>query len=412
MAARSPSSATSPTGTQVATEISRLARQVAGEVTDRPVARVVVKVRYAPFDTITHGCPLPAGEQSPPGVPPPHGEPLPLNDTPEPGVPPGKPDAPDPAAAHAAWAATIELAAAAALAKFTPGRPSACSASAPSSPTTVPIETAGDGPGCPAAASGLRLPGRVVVPAGPVAVLRPGGAAVGPGGCRRSSARCCGCRVLWGQLSGGRSAGRCRSRLPVAAPGARGRAARSPRRRRDGRRRGPESGAAGGRASARRPTWMCRPGRRRSPRVPRCASSGRAGHGTSPWGCRTRAPGTPGPAGPATAGSRPVPGPARGRGRSRGSRSRPRAPRARGRCRSGWRRRPGPGRPAWLAGSPASTRGIVTGGPAGLPSGVSAQAARCPAFTSTATTGWRGSSPRQGRGRAASSSSRPGTGGG
>ena len=108
---------------QVATEISRLARQVAGEVTDRPVARVVVKVRYAPFDTITHGCPLPAGEQSPPGVPPPHGEPLPLNDTPEPGVPPGKPDAPDPAGAHAAWAAIIELAAAAALAKFTPGRP-------------------------------------------------------------------------------------------------------------------------------------------------------------------------------------------------------------------------------------------------------------------------------------------------
>ncbi len=110
---------------QVATEISRLARQVAGEVTDRPVARVVVKVRYAPFDTITHGSPLPAGEQSPPGVPQPHGEPLPLNDTPEPesGSSPGPRDAPDPGAAHAAWAATIELAAAAALAKFTPGRP-------------------------------------------------------------------------------------------------------------------------------------------------------------------------------------------------------------------------------------------------------------------------------------------------
>jgi DNA polymerase-4 len=104
---------------QVATEISRLARQVAGEVTDRPVARVVVKVRYAPFDTITHGCPLPAGEQSPPGVPQPHGEPLPLNDAPGPGTR----DAPDPGGAHAAWAATVDLAAAAALAKFTPGRP-------------------------------------------------------------------------------------------------------------------------------------------------------------------------------------------------------------------------------------------------------------------------------------------------
>jgi DNA polymerase-4 len=40
---------------QVRTEIARLARQVSGEVTDRPVARVVVKVRYAPFFTETHG---------------------------------------------------------------------------------------------------------------------------------------------------------------------------------------------------------------------------------------------------------------------------------------------------------------------------------------------------------------------
>ena len=38
-------------------EVTRLARQVEGEV-DRPVARVVVKVRYAPFDTVTHGVPL------------------------------------------------------------------------------------------------------------------------------------------------------------------------------------------------------------------------------------------------------------------------------------------------------------------------------------------------------------------
>jgi DNA polymerase-4 len=111
--------------TDIAQEIARLARQVAGEVTDRPVARVVVKVRYAPFVTITHGSPLPAGEQSPPGVPQPHAAPLPLNDTPEPesGSSPGPRDAPDPEAAHAAWAATVEQAAAAALAKFTPGRP-------------------------------------------------------------------------------------------------------------------------------------------------------------------------------------------------------------------------------------------------------------------------------------------------
>ena len=46
---------------RVAEEVARLARQVAAEVTDRPVARVVVKVRYAPFDTITHGVPLTGG---------------------------------------------------------------------------------------------------------------------------------------------------------------------------------------------------------------------------------------------------------------------------------------------------------------------------------------------------------------
>jgi DNA polymerase-4 len=46
---------------RVAEEVARLARQVAAEVTDRPVARVVVKVRYAPFVTITHGVPLAGG---------------------------------------------------------------------------------------------------------------------------------------------------------------------------------------------------------------------------------------------------------------------------------------------------------------------------------------------------------------
>src|SRR5579859_3153311 len=42
---------------QVRAEIARLARQVSAEV-DRPVARVVVKVRYAPFITVTHGVSL------------------------------------------------------------------------------------------------------------------------------------------------------------------------------------------------------------------------------------------------------------------------------------------------------------------------------------------------------------------
>jgi nucleotidyltransferase/DNA polymerase involved in DNA repair len=39
----------------VRAEVSRLAVQVAGELSGRPVARVVVKVRYAPFVTVTHG---------------------------------------------------------------------------------------------------------------------------------------------------------------------------------------------------------------------------------------------------------------------------------------------------------------------------------------------------------------------
>jgi nucleotidyltransferase/DNA polymerase involved in DNA repair len=45
---------------QVGAEVARLARQVAAEVAQRPVARVVVKVRYAPFVTVTHGAPFPA----------------------------------------------------------------------------------------------------------------------------------------------------------------------------------------------------------------------------------------------------------------------------------------------------------------------------------------------------------------
>jgi DNA polymerase-4 len=97
---------------QVAAEIQRLAGQVAREVTDRPVARVVVKVRYAPFITITHGTAVPAAEQWPPGAPQPQMEPLPLLHA---GASTG------PASEH--WATTIEQAAGAALAKFTPDRP-------------------------------------------------------------------------------------------------------------------------------------------------------------------------------------------------------------------------------------------------------------------------------------------------
>jgi nucleotidyltransferase/DNA polymerase involved in DNA repair len=98
--------------TEVAAQVTRLATQVAQEVTDRPVARVVVKVRYAPFITITHGASLPAGEQLPPGAQAPRSQPLPLDGS---NVPGGQ--TPE----H--WAAMIEQAAATALAKFTPGRP-------------------------------------------------------------------------------------------------------------------------------------------------------------------------------------------------------------------------------------------------------------------------------------------------
>jgi len=118
--------------TEIAAQVTRLARQVAAEVTDRPVARVVVKVRYAPFVTITHGAPLPAGEQSPPGVPQPYGDPLPLDDLPARGAPapPGRPAAPgepspggDAGAGAGRWADMVEQAAQTALSRFTPGRP-------------------------------------------------------------------------------------------------------------------------------------------------------------------------------------------------------------------------------------------------------------------------------------------------
>jgi nucleotidyltransferase/DNA polymerase involved in DNA repair len=43
---------------RVREEVARLARQVSTELSERTVARVVVKVRYAPFSTVTHGVPL------------------------------------------------------------------------------------------------------------------------------------------------------------------------------------------------------------------------------------------------------------------------------------------------------------------------------------------------------------------
>jgi nucleotidyltransferase/DNA polymerase involved in DNA repair len=45
---------------EVRAEVARIARQVAAEVTERTVVRAVVKVRYAPFVTVTHGVPFPA----------------------------------------------------------------------------------------------------------------------------------------------------------------------------------------------------------------------------------------------------------------------------------------------------------------------------------------------------------------
>jgi nucleotidyltransferase/DNA polymerase involved in DNA repair len=47
---------------EVLTEITRLARLVSAEIPERPVNRVVVKIRYAPFITQTHGVSLRSSE--------------------------------------------------------------------------------------------------------------------------------------------------------------------------------------------------------------------------------------------------------------------------------------------------------------------------------------------------------------
>ncbi len=114
-------------GLRSARSAARLARQVAAEVMERTVVRAVVKVRYAPFVTVTHGVQFPG-----------------------PGEALFDPSAADPPAVDllaaqvlvaCAWpieAAAFEAAALAALAQFEPGRPGACSASGPSSPTSQP----------------------------------------------------------------------------------------------------------------------------------------------------------------------------------------------------------------------------------------------------------------------------------
>jgi DNA polymerase-4 len=43
---------------RVRAEVAALARQVCAEIAERPVTHVVVKVRYAPFVTVTHGVPF------------------------------------------------------------------------------------------------------------------------------------------------------------------------------------------------------------------------------------------------------------------------------------------------------------------------------------------------------------------
>ena len=50
---------------EVRAEVARLARQVAAEVLERTVVRAVVKVRYAPFVTVTHGVPFPGRDDEP-----------------------------------------------------------------------------------------------------------------------------------------------------------------------------------------------------------------------------------------------------------------------------------------------------------------------------------------------------------
>ena len=131
-------------------------------------------------------------------------------------------------------------------------------------------------------------------PVGRRGLRPPGVAAAGPGGACRSwsFALATGARVV---LSGGWSAGRRRSHLPVAAPGGRAHACRSPRRPHGGRWREPgKPGLAEGRASARGPSGRCTPGRPQSPPGPHWRPSGPSDPGTFRWGCPRPAAGSPG----------------------------------------------------------------------------------------------------------------------
>ncbi len=101
---------------QVRAEVARIARQVASEVTERTVVRAVVKVRYAPFVTVTHGVPFPAPGNALFG--PLAAGPLTV------GPPILEPPSLDPPTLEAPFdAAAFEAAALAALAQFEPGRP-------------------------------------------------------------------------------------------------------------------------------------------------------------------------------------------------------------------------------------------------------------------------------------------------
>jgi DNA polymerase-4 len=77
---------------EVRAQVSALARQVSAEISERTVAHVVVKIRYAPFVTVTHGVPFVDPEEGP-------------------------------FAATPGRVAAFEVAARAALDRFEPGRP-------------------------------------------------------------------------------------------------------------------------------------------------------------------------------------------------------------------------------------------------------------------------------------------------
>jgi nucleotidyltransferase/DNA polymerase involved in DNA repair len=108
---------------EVRAEVARLARQVAAEVMERTVVRAVVKVRYAPFITVTHGVPFPAKNGDALFDVPAPDPPVPERSVPD---PPALDPQPTEASAFEGPpfdASAFETAALAALAQFDPGRP-------------------------------------------------------------------------------------------------------------------------------------------------------------------------------------------------------------------------------------------------------------------------------------------------